>query len=138
MSHHLPGPVRPVLRRRRDERNNPLGPFGVLFAWILAPIAAVLIQMAVSRSREYQADASGAELSHDPLALASALQKLESASRRCPRRPRCRRPRRTCSSSTRSAGRKVQFASLFSTHPPTQARIERLEEMAGGRIARPA
>ena len=54
-------------------------------AWILAPIAAMLIQMAVTRSREYQADESGAFLSRDPDALASALLKLEEASRKVPR-----------------------------------------------------
>jgi heat shock protein HtpX len=122
----------------RDDRNNPLGAFGLLFAWILAPLAAALIQMAVSRSREYQADASGAELSHDPLALAGALQKLESTSRRVAPPASVSPAQAHLFIVNPFAGRKIQFASLFSTHPPTQARIERLEEMAGGRIARPA
>src|SRR6266480_4619960 len=67
-----------------DDRNNSFGPFAFLIAWILAPIAAAVIQMAVSRSREYQADESGAYLSHDPEALASALRKLESAAQQIP------------------------------------------------------
>src|SRR5438132_13534672 len=67
-----------------EERNNPLGPFAFLIAWILAPIAAALIQLAVSRSREYQADQSGAYLSHDPEALASALRKIDAAARQIP------------------------------------------------------
>jgi heat shock protein HtpX len=113
-----------------DSRDNPLGAFGFLFAWILAPIAAGLIQMAVSRSREYQADESGAHLSHDPEALASALRKLEQTVRQVP-------PPATVSPAEAHlfimnpfAGRKVAFASLFSTHPPTEARIERLKEIA--------
>jgi heat shock protein HtpX len=122
----------------RDERNNPLGAFGLLFAWILAPLAAALIQMAVSRSREYQADASGAELSHDPLALAGALQKLEDTSRRVAPPASVSPAQAHLFIVNPFAGRKIQFASLFSTHPPTKARIERLEEMAGGRIAHPA
>src|SRR5206468_5018328 len=67
-----------------DERNNPLGPFAFLIAWILAPIAAAIIQLAVSRSREYQADESGALLSRDPEALAQALRKLDAASKQVP------------------------------------------------------
>ncbi len=67
-----------------DDRNSPFGAFGMLFAWILAPIAAAIIQMAVSRSREYQADESGAILSHDPDALASALRKLEATAKQVP------------------------------------------------------
>jgi heat shock protein HtpX len=122
----------------RDERNNPLGAFGLLFAWILAPLAAALIQMAVSRSREYQADASGAELAHDPLALAGALQKLEDTSRRVAPPASVSPAQAHLFIVNPFAGRKIQFASLFSTHPPTKARIERLEEMAGGRIPHPA
>ena len=74
-----------------DDNDNPLGAVGALASLILAPLAAMLIQMAVSRSREYQADESGAYLSHDPEALASALQKLEQTSRQVPA-PRERQP----------------------------------------------
>jgi heat shock protein HtpX len=108
--------------------------FALLAAWLLAPIAAALIQMAVSRSREYQADESGAFLSKDPDALASALRKLEQASRQVP-------PPATVSPAeahlfivnpmnalkARGGG---GFVNLFSTHPPTEDRIERLEAIA--------
>jgi heat shock protein HtpX len=106
------------------------GGFGVLFAWILAPIAAMLIQMAVSRSREYQADESGAFLSNDPEALASALGKLEQTSRRVPA-PASVSPAEAHMfivnplASMRGRG----MASLFSTHPPTQERIARLDQI---------
>jgi heat shock protein HtpX len=114
----------------RDERNNPFGPFAFLFAWILAPLAAAIIQMAVSRSREYQADESGAYLSHDPEALASALRKLEVASKRIPAPPTVGPAEAHLFIVNPLSGRRVQFANLFSTHPPTEARIARLEELA--------
>jgi len=115
-----------------EDRNNSFGPFAFLIAWILAPLAAAIIQMAVSRSREWQADESGAYLSHDPEALASALRKLESAAQQIP-------PPATLAPSEahlfivnpfkgRAASR-VAFANLFSTHPPTTARVARLEEI---------
>jgi heat shock protein HtpX len=116
-----------------DDRNgNPFGLFGVLFAWILAPLAAGIIQMAVSRSREYQADESGALLSHDPEALASALRKLDQAAKQVPV-PASVTPAQANlfivnPFSGRNAGQ--AFGSLFSTHPPTAARIARLEQMA--------
>ena len=115
----------------QDERNNPFGPFAFLIAWILAPLAAALIQMAVSRSREYQADQSGAELSRDPEALASALRKLEVASKRIPAPATVGPAEAHLFIVNPLAGRRVQFANLFSTHPPTEARIARLEQMAG-------
>ena len=108
--------------------------FSLLLAWILAPIAAALIQMAVTRSREYQADESGAFLSRDPDALASALLKLEEASRKVP-------PLATVSpaeahmfivnpmSALQARGR-GGITSLFRTHPPTEARVERLRAIA--------
>jgi heat shock protein HtpX len=114
----------------RDDRNSPLGPFTLLIAWILAPIAALLIQMAVSRSREYQADRSGAELSDDPLALANALRKLEGAAKQVPVPASVTPAQAHMFIINPFTGRRVQFANLFSTHPPTAARIERLEEMA--------
>jgi heat shock protein HtpX len=113
-----------------DERNNPFGPFAFLIAWILAPIAAALIQMAVSRSREYQADESGAYLSHDPQALASALQKLEVYSKRIPAPASVGPAEAHLFIVNPLTGRNVQFRSLFSTHPPTEARIARLQEIA--------
>ena len=108
--------------------------FALLLAWILAPIAAMLIQMAVTRSREYQADESGAFLSKDPDALASARHKLAQASRQVP-------PLATLSPAeahlfivnpmnalqARGMG---GISSLFRTHPPTEDRVERLRAIA--------
>jgi heat shock protein HtpX len=86
--------------------------------------------MAVSRSREYQADESGAYLSHDPQALASALRKLEQTVRQVPAPATVSPAEAHLFIMNPFAGRKVAFASLFSTHPPTAERIERLEEIA--------
>jgi heat shock protein HtpX len=108
--------------------------FALLGAWLLAPIAAALIQMAVSRSREYQADESGAFLSKDPDSLASALRKLEQASRQVPA-PATVSPAEAHlfivnpMNAVRARGG-GGFVNLFSTHPPTEARIERLEAIA--------
>lgn len=121
----------------RDDDENPLGLVGMLLAWILAPIAALLIQLAVTRSREYQADESGAELSHDPLALASALRKLELASKAVPPPPTVTPAQAHLFIVNPFKGRAAgaQLAKLFSTHPPTEARVARLEKMAGGFLA---
>jgi len=113
------------------DRNNPIGPFALLFAWVLAPIAAAIIQLAVSRSREYQADDSGAHLSHDPLALASALRKLEAYSKQIPAPATVGPAEAHLFIVNPLAGRRSGFANLFSTHPRTEDRIARLEAMAG-------
>src|SRR5579862_2992186 len=106
--------------RDRDRGNG--GGLAALFMLIVAPIAATMIQLAVSRSREYQADATGAHFTGNPYALASALQKLDAYSRRVPMQ---------ASPSTAHLfiiqpllG--MSFGSLFSTHPPIAKRIERL------------
>ena len=111
---------------RDDDRGG--NPLGLLVMAILAPLAAMLIQMAISRSREYQADESGAKLVGDPRSLASALQKIEAASKRIPMR------------NANPAGEHLfiikpftgeSFMQLFSTHPPTAKRIERLRQVFG-------
>jgi len=101
-----------------------------LLLMILAPIAAVLLQLAISRSREFMADAGGAKISGKPLALASALEKLEMANTQIPMR---KAGRATAHMFIVNPLRGKSFASLFSTHPSTAERIKRLKEIATGR-----
>lgn len=109
---------------RDEEDSNPLALIAMM---ILAPIAAMLVQMAISRSREYQADARGAQLCGNPHSLANALRKLEAANRQ--------RPMKQVNEATAHmfivsplSGQKL--AGLFSTHPPMAERIRRLESMS--------
>jgi len=107
------------------------GILGLLLAWVLAPIAAAIIQMAVSRSREYQADESGAILSRDPDALASALRKLEAAANKVPV-PASVSPAEAhlfIVNPFRGRQASMSLANLFSTHPPTAERVARLEQI---------
>lgn len=117
-------------RSRDDEDSGGGGIFGLLFMMIVAPIAAMLIQMAVSRSREYMADAGGAKISGDPLALASALRKLHMGAQNIPLDASPATQNATAHMFIVSPLSGGSFASLFSTHPAMEERVARLEAMA--------
>ncbi|HET7676842.1 MAG TPA: zinc metalloprotease HtpX [Candidatus Limnocylindrales bacterium] len=123
---------------REDEESGAGGLIGTLALMILAPIAALIIQLAVSRSREFLADASGAALTQDPEGLATALERLESANEgmrgvfaRLGRRPQPV-PAATAHLYTVTPLSGQALGSLFSTHPPIADRVRRLRAMAGG------
>lgn len=118
--------------RSRDdgEGNGGGGIFGLLFMMIVAPLAAMLIQMAVSRSREFMADEGGAKISGDPLALAGALRKLHMGAQNIPLEVNNATQNATAHMFIVSPLSGGSFASLFSTHPAMEQRVARLEAMA--------
>ncbi|ODT26225.1 MAG: zinc metalloprotease HtpX [Kaistia sp. SCN 65-12] len=113
-----------------NSRDNPLGPIGVLIAVIVAPIAAALVQMAVSRTREYEADKDGAEISGDPLALASALSKISQLAQRTVNVPAERNPAQAHMYIFNPLNGQ-RMDNLFSTHPNVENRIAQLQRIAG-------
>jgi heat shock protein HtpX len=113
----------------RDDEGRPANPFVGLLVAILAPIAASLIQMAISRAREFEADRGGAELSGDPQALASALQKIERYAQGIPLETAERHPE-TAQMMIMNPLSGGGLRALFSTHPSTEERVERLLAMA--------
>jgi len=102
------------------------GIFGMILMAVLAPIAAMLVQMAISRSREFGADAGGAKICGNPLSLANALQKLEMGNRQIPMQANTATAHMFIVNPLTGGG----LMSLFSTHPPMQERVARLQEMS--------
>jgi heat shock protein HtpX len=117
---------------RRSDDESPGGTIGAIAMIILAPIAAALIQMAISRSREYQADATGARICGNPLWLANALRKLHLGSQRIPMDANPATAHMFIVSPLRGGG----LVRLFSTHPPMEDRVARLEAMVYGQTLR--
>ncbi len=114
--------------RDNEEGGGGLGIVGILMMSILAPLGAMLVQMAVSRSREYLADHEGAEMARDPEALASALTRLQEANQKSPMHDASPQTAHMFIVNPLSG---KSLASLFSTHPPMEERVARLQEMAG-------
>lgn len=114
-------------RANDDEGRNPIAGIAMM---IVAPIAAMLVQMAISRSREFAADEGGAKMSGDPMALAHALKRLHTASEQIPMESATPATAHMFIVNPLSGG---AFMSLFSTHPPMEERVARLEQLAYGR-----
>ena len=119
----------------RDSEGRPVNPLVSILMMFLAPLAASLIQMAISRAREFEADRGGAEISGDPAALASALQKIHRLAQGLPMEAAEAHPEtaQMMIMNPLSAG---GLRGLFSTHPATEERVERLLAMAQGGVAR--
>ena len=111
------------------DRNNPLGPIGGILLIILAPLAAMIVQLAVSRTREYEADRGGAEISGAPLSLASALNKISGAARQIPNEAAEANPAMAHLFIVNPlSGQRMD--NLFSSHPATENRVAELQKMA--------
>jgi heat shock protein HtpX len=111
------------------DRNSPLGPLGGILLLILAPLAAMIVQLAVSRTREYEADRGGAEISGAPLSLASALNKISGAARRIPNQAAEANPAMAHLFIINPlSGQRMD--NLFSSHPATENRVAELQKMA--------
>lgn len=119
------------LFRGGSDNRNPMGAIGTLAVMILAPLTAMMVQFAISRAREYGADAGGAAITGDPLALASALAKLERGARQITNNDAERNPATAHLFIINPlSGRGAD--NLFSTHPSTANRVKKLQELAGG------
>jgi heat shock protein HtpX len=114
-----------------DNRESPLGAIGAILSLIVAPIAAMLIRMAISRTREFQADATGAETTGRPMMLASALEKISAGTARIPMNVNPATAQLFIDNPMKAV-RGGGMMKLLSTHPPTEERIERLAQMAQG------
>jgi heat shock protein HtpX len=116
---------------RGDSRNSPLGLIGVIVSLIVAPLAAMLIRFAISRTREFHADKTGAGITGQPMQLASALEKIAVGTSRIPMNVNPATSQLFIDNPLKAVkGRGV--SRLFSTHPPTEERIKRLTDMAMG------
>ena len=115
--------------RNSEGRQNPFGPIGAILLVVLAPIAAMIVQMAISRTREYGADRGGAEISGQPMALASALAKISGAARRI-ENPAAEANPATAHMFIINPLSGQRMDGLFSTHPDPRNRIEALKQLA--------
>jgi heat shock protein HtpX len=114
-----------------SNRESPLGAIGAIISLVVAPIAAMLIRMAISRTREFQADATGAETTGRPMILASALEKISAGTARIPMNVNPATAQLFIDNPMKAV-RGGGLMKLLSTHPPTEERIERLTMMAQG------
>jgi heat shock protein HtpX len=114
-----------------DNRESPLGAIGAIISLVVAPIAAMLIRLAISRTREFQADETGAETTGRPMMLASALEKISAGASKVPMNVNPATAQLFIENPMKAL-RGRGMMNLLSTHPPTEERIARLAQMAQG------